>query len=111
MLDLTAHRTLALRDALGARPTVALSAGCNSSALFAFYPPDERPSCLKIKACPPASTAMHRASATPAPDAVSPSATDLLDLLAHSASLTINAVRSRQNLYNIDEFLRGNRYV
>ncbi|MDO9249427.1 MAG: chromosome partitioning protein ParB, partial [Phenylobacterium sp.] len=49
VLDLTAHRTLALRDALGASPTVALSAVVLSLALFAFYPPSERASCLEIK--------------------------------------------------------------
>jgi ParB family chromosome partitioning protein len=48
-LDLTAHRTLALRGALGASPTVALSAVVHGLALFAFYPPYERASCLEIK--------------------------------------------------------------
>lgn len=36
VLDLTSHRTMALRDALGASPTVALSAVVHSLALGAF---------------------------------------------------------------------------
>ncbi|WP_293353150.1 ParB/Srx family N-terminal domain-containing protein [Phenylobacterium sp.] len=44
VLDLTAHRTMALRDALGAHPTAALLAVVHSTALFAFYPPHDRAS-------------------------------------------------------------------
>lgn len=118
VLDLTAHRTLALRDALGASPTVALSAVVHSLALFAFYPPYDRASCLEIKA---ASTYLdghapgidesragrsiaerHERWAVRLPkEAVDLWAfvqglagPDLLDLLAHCASLTVNAVRT-----------------
>ncbi|MFZ3006012.1 MAG: ParB/Srx family N-terminal domain-containing protein [Phenylobacterium sp.] len=118
VLDLTAHRTLALRDALGASPTVALSAVVHSLALFAFYPPYDRASCLEIKGV---STHLdghapgidesragrsiaerHERWAVRLPKAAADlwvfveglEATDLLDLLAHCASLTVNAVRA-----------------
>ena len=118
VLDLTAHRTLALRDALGASPTVALSAVVHSLALFAFYPACERPTCLEIKGVSayldghaPGSddtragrgvAERHAAWASRVPKAADElwtfvqglSATDLLDLLAHCASLTLNAVRT-----------------
>jgi ParB family chromosome partitioning protein len=118
VLDLTAHRTLALRDALGASPTVALSAVVHSLALFAFYPPYERASCLEIKGASAyldghapgiAETRAgrniaerHERWAVRLPKAaedlwgfvVGLSATDLLDLLAHCASQTVNAVRT-----------------
>ncbi|MGH6957329.1 MAG: ParB/RepB/Spo0J family partition protein, partial [Caulobacteraceae bacterium] len=118
VLDLTAHRTLALRDALGASPTVALSAVVHSLALFAFYPPYDRASCLEIKGV---STYLdghapgidetragrsiaerHERWAVRLPKEATDlwtfvqglAATDLLDLLAHCASLTVNAVRA-----------------
>ena len=118
VLDLTAQRTLALRDALGASPTVALSAVVHSMALFAFYPPYDRASCLEIKGV---STYLdghapgidesragrsiaerHERWAVRLPKEAADlwtfvqglAATDLLDLLAHSASLTVNAVRT-----------------
>jgi ParB family chromosome partitioning protein len=118
VLDLTAHRTLALRDALGASPTVALSAVVHSLALFAFYPPYDRASCLEIKGV---STYLdghapgidesragrsiaerHERWAVRLPKEAADlwtfvqglAATDLLDLLAHCASLTVNAVRT-----------------
>ena len=118
VLDLTAHRTLALRDALGASPTVALSAVVHSLALFAFYPPYDRACCLEIKGV---STYLdghapginetragrsiaerHERWAVRLPkeaDDLWPfveglGANDLLDLLAHCASLTVNAVRA-----------------
>jgi ParB family chromosome partitioning protein len=118
VLDLTAHRTLALRGALGASPTVALSAVVHSMALFAFYPPYERASCLEIKG---ASTYLdghapgiddtragrciaerHERWAVRLPKEAADlwafveglGSTDLLDLLAHCASLTVNAVRA-----------------
>ncbi|MBL8552840.1 MAG: ParB/RepB/Spo0J family partition protein [Phenylobacterium sp.] len=118
VLDLTAQRTLALRDALGASPTVALSAVVHSLALFAFYPPYDRASCLEIKGV---STYLdghapgidesragrsiaerHERWAVRLPKEAADlwtfvqglAATDLLDLLAHSASLTVNAVRT-----------------
>lgn len=118
VLDLTAHRTLALRDALGASPTVALSAVVHSLALFAFYPPYDRASCLEIKGV---STYLdghapgidesragrsiaerHERWAVRLPKEAADlwtfvqglAAGDLLDLLAHCASLTVNAVRA-----------------
>lgn len=118
VLDLTAHRTLALRDALGANPTVALSAVVHSIALFAFYPPYDRTSCLEIKGV---STYLdghapgidesragrsiaerHERWAVRLPKEAADlwafvqglAATDLLALLAHCASLTVNAVRT-----------------
>jgi ParB family chromosome partitioning protein len=118
VLDLTAHRTLALRDALGASPTVALSAVVHSLALFAFYPPYDRASCLEIKGV---STYLdghapgidesragrsiaerHERWAVRLPKEAADlwvfvqglAAPDLLDLLAHCASLTVNAVRA-----------------
>jgi ParB family chromosome partitioning protein len=118
VLDLTAHRTLALRDALGASPTVALSAVVHSLALFAFYPPYDRASCLEIKGVTAyldghapgiddtragrsiAERHERRAVRLPKeaadlwPFVESLGATDLLDLLAHCASQTINAVRA-----------------
>lgn len=118
MLDLTAHRTQALRDALAANPTVALSAVVHGLALIAFYPPYERPSCLEIKGVSAyldghapgiddspggrrvAERHAHWASRLPkaAEDlwayVQGLAAGELLDLLAHCASLTVNAVRS-----------------
>lgn len=118
VLDLTAHRTVALRDALGVSPTVALSAVVHSLALFAFYPPYDRASCLEIKGV---STYLdghapgidesragrsiaerHERWAVRLPKEAPDlwpfvqglAATDLLDLLAHCASLTVNAVRT-----------------
>ncbi|WP_293496967.1 ParB/RepB/Spo0J family partition protein [Phenylobacterium sp.] len=118
VLDLTAHRTLALRDAVGANSTVALSAVVHSLALFAFYPPYDRASCLEIKGV---STYLdghapgidesragrsiaerHERWAVRLPKEAADlwpfveglGATDLLDLLAHCASLTVNAVRA-----------------
>ncbi len=118
VLDLTAHRTLALRDALGASPTVALSAVVHGLALFAFYPPHERASCLEIKGASAyldghapgigetragrSFAERHERWAARLPKETDDlwafvqalSATDLLDLLAHCASQTINAVRT-----------------
>ena len=118
VLDLTAHRTLALRDALAGNATVALSAVVHALALFALYPAYERPTCLEIKGV----TAYldghapgiddtragrsvgerHAAWASRVPKEADElwafvlglSVTDLLDLLAHCASLTVNAVRA-----------------
>ena len=118
VLDLTAQRTMALRDALAADPTVALTAVVHALALANFYPAYERPTCLEIKAV---STYLdghapgiddtragrhvgerHAAWATRLPKAAESlwpflqglGVGDLLDLLAHCASLTVNAVRS-----------------
>ena len=118
VLDLTAHRTLALRDALGASPTVALSAVVHALALFAFYPPYDRASCLEIKGVTAyldghapgldesragrSIAERHERWAVRLPKEAADlwafvqglAATDLLDLLAHCASLTVNAVRT-----------------
>jgi len=118
VLDLTAHRTMALRDALGASPTVALSAVVHSLALFAFYPPYDRASCLEIKGVSAyldghapgiddtragrSIAERHERWAVRVPKEAADlwtfvqalAATELLDLLAHCASLTVNAVRA-----------------
>ncbi len=118
VLDLTAHRTLALRDALAGNATVALSAVVHALALSAFYPAYDRPTCLEIKGVTAhldghapgiddtragrSVAARHAAWASRMPTAAGDLwafvcgliVTDLLDLLAHSASLTVNAVRA-----------------
>jgi len=118
VLDLTAHRTLALRDALAGNATVALSAVVHALALSALYPAYERPTCLEIKGVSAyldghapgiddtragrSVGERHAAWASRVPkDADGLWAfvqglpvTDLLDLLAHCASLTVNAVRA-----------------
>lgn len=118
VLDLTAHRTLALRDALAGHSTVALSAVVHALALSAFYPAYERPTCLEIKGVSAyldghapsiddtragrSIAERHAAWASRMPKAADDlwafvqglPATDLLDLLAHCASLTVNAVRA-----------------
>ena len=118
VMDLTAQRTLALRDALAGNPGIALAAVTHSLVLFAFYPPYERASCLEIKGV---STYLEGAAPsiadTPAGRAVAErherwavrlpkdagevwgfvsalGSGELLDLLAHCAGLTLNAVRS-----------------
>jgi ParB family chromosome partitioning protein len=118
VLDLMAHRTLALRDTLAAHPSVALSAVVHALALGAFYAPYERPTCLEIKGVSAyldghapgiddtragrSVAERHAAWASRVPKAAdelwvfvqSLAAGDLLDLLAHCASLTLNAVRA-----------------
>lgn len=110
--------TQALRDALGASPNVALSAVVHSLALSAFYPPYDRASCLEIKSVSAyldghapgiddtragrSIAERHERWAVRMPKAADDlwtivqelGATDLLDLLAHCASLTVNAVRA-----------------
>jgi ParB family chromosome partitioning protein len=117
VLDLTAHRTLALRDALAGNATVALSAVAHALALFAFYPAYERPTCLELKGVSAylgghapgiddtragrSVAERHAAWASRLPKAADGlwafvqglAATDLLDLLAYCASQTVNAVR------------------
>ena len=118
VLDLTAHRTLALRDALAGNATVALSAVVHALALFAFYPAYERPTCLELKGVSAyldghapgiddtragrSVAERHATWASRVPKAADDlwafvqglAATDLLDLLAHCASLTVNGVRA-----------------
>jgi ParB family chromosome partitioning protein len=117
VLDLTAHRTAALRDALGSHPNVALTAVVHALAVSTFYPSYERASCLEIKtistpleshapdiAESPAGRSLaerHARWASRLPRAANEawsyieglSASELLELLAHCASLTLNAVR------------------
>lgn len=118
VLDLTAHRTMALRDALGADSTAALLAVVHSLALFAFYPPYDRASCLEIKGVSAyldghapgiddtragrSVAERHERWAVRLPKEADDlwafvqafGAGDLLDLLAHCASLTVTAVRA-----------------
>jgi ParB family chromosome partitioning protein len=118
VLDLTAQRTAALRDALAASPNVALTAVVHALAVFAFYPAYERPTCLEIKGvsaylgghAPSIDDTRagrsvgerHAAWASRTPKAADDlwafveglSISELLDLLAHCASLTVNAVRA-----------------
>jgi ParB family chromosome partitioning protein len=118
VLDLTAHRTLALRNALADNATVALSAVAHALALSAFYPAYERPTCLEIKGVSAyldghapgiddtragrSVAERHAAWASRVPREAGElwafvqdlSVTDLLDLMAHCASLTVNAVRA-----------------
>lgn len=118
VLDLTAHRTLALRDALAGNATVALSAVVHALALSALHPAYERPSCLEVKGASAfldgyapgiddtragrSVAERHAAWASRVPKAADDlwtfvqglTVTDLLDLLAHCASLTVNAVRA-----------------
>jgi ParB family chromosome partitioning protein len=117
VMDLTAHRTMALQDRLGADSTAALSAVVHALALSVFYPAYDRPTCLGVKAVVadlgahtpglddmPAGRRIaerHEAWAVRLPREAADlwayvqglGATDLLDLLAHAASLTVNAVR------------------
>ncbi len=117
VLDLTAHRTSALRDALGQQPDVALCAVVHALAVATFYPPYERASCLEIK---PTSAPLdghaaevgesragrsvaerHERWAVRLPKeacdlwdcVMALGSSDLLELLAHCASLTVNALR------------------
>lgn len=118
VLELTAYRTLGLRDALAEDPNIALGAVVHVLALRAFYPPYDQPSCLEIKAVSayldghapggsdsPAGRRIaerHAAWAARLPREATElwgwvaalSGSDLLDLLAHCASLTVSAIRS-----------------
>jgi ParB family chromosome partitioning protein len=115
--DLTAHRTAALRDALGDSPDMALSAVVHALVLGVFYPAFERASCLEIKTTStPLDSYAPNIEATRAGRGIAErharwamrmpkdagdlwafvqglSASELLALLAHCASLTLNAVR------------------
>jgi ParB family chromosome partitioning protein len=117
VLDLTANRTLALRDALASSPDVALAAVVHALTAATFYPTGGRISCLEIK---PSSAYLdshapgiadsragrsvderHQRWAVRLPREPGDlwafvralAATELLELLAHCASLTVNAVR------------------
>ena len=114
----TPHRTAALRDVLAGNPNIALAAVTHALALGVFYSPHERASCLEIKLTSAlldghaegiAETragrsieARHAGWASRMPQEVGEAwdfvaalpAMDLLDLLAHCASLSVNAVRA-----------------
>lgn len=118
VLELTAHRTLGLRDALAADPNLALVAVVHALALRTFYPPYDQPTCLEIKSVsayldgpapgigdtPAARNVAERHEGWAARLPREPSAAwelvagldggALLDLLAHCVSLTVNAVHS-----------------
>lgn len=118
VLDLTAHKTMGLRDALAADPTLALTALVHALALKTFYPPYEQSSCVEVKLVSayldghapgvsesPAGrriTERHEGWAQRLPresgDAwgfvASLDGGELLDLLAHCVSLGVNAVRN-----------------
>jgi ParB family chromosome partitioning protein len=118
VLELTAYRTIGLRDALAVHPTLALTALVHALALKTFYPPYDQPSCVDLKLvsayldghAPGASDSpagrriaeRHEAWAARLPressdvwDAVARlGAGELMDLLAHCVSLGVNAVRN-----------------
>jgi ParB family chromosome partitioning protein len=118
VLDLTAYRTVGLRDAVAGDPTLALTALAHALALRAFYPPYEQASCVDVKLVSayldghapgvsdsPAGRRIaerHGAWAARLPreasgvwDCVSAfGAGDLMDLLAHCVSLGVSAVRN-----------------
>jgi ParB family chromosome partitioning protein len=118
VLELTAYRTVGLRDALAAEPTLALTALVHALALKTFYPPYDQPSCVDLKLVSayldghapgvsdsPAGRRIaerHEAWAARLPRESSEawdvmavlSAGELMDLLAHCVSLGVNAVRN-----------------
>jgi ParB family chromosome partitioning protein len=118
VLDLTAHRTVGLRDALAADPDTALLAVVHALALRTFFPAYDQPTCLEIKAVSayldnhapgladtPAgrrigerhaawAVRMPRESAEVWAFVGALSGGQLLELLAHCASLTVNAVHN-----------------
>jgi len=117
VLNLTAHRTAGLRDMLAQAPDFALTAVVHALAVATFYP-HERASCLDLKIVSawlgspapgieesPAGLALaarHEAWAERLPRAAADawgfvaalSGADLLALLAHCASLSVNALRN-----------------
>ncbi|MFC3070486.1 ParB/RepB/Spo0J family partition protein [Phenylobacterium soli] len=118
VLELTAYRTLGLREALGSDPTLALTALVHALALRTFYPPYDQPTCLDAKLvsayldghAPGAGESAagqriaerHAAWAARLPREAGEAWTfvraldggALLDLLAHCVSLGVNAVRN-----------------
>lgn len=118
VLDLTAHWTMGLRDALAADPNLALTALVHALTLRTFYPPYDQPSCVEVKVvsayldghAPGVSEGAagrriaerHEAWAARMPRESAEAwafvsalpGGELLDLLAHCVSLGVNAVRS-----------------
>jgi len=117
VLELSAYRTAGLREAMGRQPDVALTAVVQAMALPSFYPTAVGPNCLEIKTIranlgayapglddSPAGRAIearHAAWASRLPAEAGElwsflnglGGGDLLDLLAHCASLTVNALQ------------------
>jgi ParB family chromosome partitioning protein len=117
VLDLTAHRTAGLRDTLAAQPTLALTVVVHALALQVFYPPYDQPTVLQLRLGvtrlerfapgvgegPAGRRIAERGEAWAArlPGSardlwallIEMSGSDLLDLLAHCASVGVNAVR------------------
>ncbi len=118
VLDLTAHKTMGLRDALAGEPTLALTALVHALALRTFYPPYDQPSCVEVKLVSayldghapgvgesPAGRRIAERHETWAQRLPRESGEawgfvagldggELLDLLAHCVSLGVNAVRN-----------------
>jgi ParB family chromosome partitioning protein len=118
VLDLTAHRTMGLRDAVAADPHLALTALVHALALRTFSPPYDQPSCVDVKLvsayldghAPGVSEGAagrriaerHEAWASRMPRESAEAwgfvsnlpGGELLDLLAHCVSLGVNAVRN-----------------
>ena len=118
VLELTAYKTVGLRDAVAGDPTLALTALAHVLALKAFYAPHEQASCVDVKLVSayldshapgvsdsPAGRRIaerHEAWAARLPRETSEAwdyvcglgAGELMDLLAHCVSLGISAVRS-----------------
>lgn len=118
VLELTAYKTVGLRDAVAGDPTLALTALAHVLALKAFYAPYEQASCVDVKLVSayldghapgvsdsPAGRRIaerHEAWAARLPRETSEAwdyvcgldAGELMDLLAHCVSLGISAVRS-----------------
>jgi ParB family chromosome partitioning protein len=118
VLDLTAYRTIGLRDAVACNSTLALTALTHALAVKTFYPPYEQASCVDVKLVSayldghapgvsdsPAGRRIaerHEAWASRLPRDASDAwgfvavlgAGELLDLLAHCVSLGVSAVRS-----------------
>jgi ParB family chromosome partitioning protein len=116
--ELTAYRTVGLRDALAQDSTTALIALTHALALKTFYPPYDQPGCLDIRSisayldgfapgigdCPAARRIAERhegwAKRLPRDPAEAWAfvralgGSELLELLAHCTSLSVNAVQS-----------------
>jgi ParB family chromosome partitioning protein len=118
VLELTAYRTVGLRDALAGDANLALTALVHALALKTFYPPYDQPTCIDLKLvsayldghapgvsdCPAGRriAERHEAWASRLPReseaawgfvaALPPS--ELLDLLAHCVSLGVSALRN-----------------
>ncbi|WP_374346576.1 ParB/RepB/Spo0J family partition protein [Phenylobacterium sp.] len=118
VLDLTAQRTAALRDALAGKPDIALAAVTHALVVGVFYSPHDRAGCLEIKLTSalldghadgigesPAGRSIeerHSRWASRMPQTVAEAwafvaglgGMEVLDLLAHCASLSVNALRA-----------------